>query len=169
MKKYEFTGETKLWYGRTLHRIRALIAFADVEAGELGGWLEKEENLGLSGNAWVSGDANVSGNAWVYGDARVSGNAWVSGNARVSGDANVSKTTHYLVIGAIGSRNDITTFFRTKANEIFVQCGCFEGNIEAFVEKVKVSHGENKHAKVYLLAAEMAKIQLEDVEVPNDL
>ena len=145
MKKYEFTGETKLWCGRTLHRIRALIAFAYVSAGELGGWIEKEGNLAQSGDAWVSGDARVSGNACV------------------------SKTTHYLVIGAIGSRNDSTTFFRTKANEIFVRCGCFEGNIEAFVEKVKATHGDSKHSKVYLLASEIAKIQLEDVEVPNDL
>jgi hypothetical protein len=36
-KKFEFTGETKVILGRhTLHRIRALISFGKVEAGELG-------------------------------------------------------------------------------------------------------------------------------------
>jgi len=97
--RYEFTGETKIEFGIKLHRIRALVAIAafGVAAGELGGWIEKQENLSqVSGDAWVSGDARVSGDAWVsgnarvYGDARVSGDAQVSGDARVSGDAQVS-------------------------------------------------------------------------------
>lgn len=45
MKKYEFTGEVKLWFGRTLHQIRACVSFGEVKAGEVGGWIEKEENL----------------------------------------------------------------------------------------------------------------------------
>jgi len=76
VKKYEFVeGDTKVVAGRTLHRIRALVAIASmgVAAGDLGGYIESERNLSqVSGNAWVSG------NARVYGDAQVSGNAWVS-------------------------------------------------------------------------------------------
>lgn len=49
MKKYEFTGETKtvnsLFRTITYRRIRAKVAFGIVEAGEVGGWIEKEENL----------------------------------------------------------------------------------------------------------------------------
>lgn len=46
MRKYEFTGETKiLCAGTELHRIRALIdidlGWRVVKAGEMGGWLEK--------------------------------------------------------------------------------------------------------------------------------
>ncbi len=70
MNKYEFTGETKELAGLTLHRIRALRSFADVEAGELGGWIERKENLSQDGLAWVYG------NAWVYGDAWVRGGRW---------------------------------------------------------------------------------------------
>lgn len=59
MKKFEFTGETKIWFGHTLHRIRAikkikLDMFTTVKPGDLGGWLEKESNLSQDGNAWVS-------------------------------------------------------------------------------------------------------------------
>ena len=97
MKKFELTSEfiTNI-FGTKLFRIKALVDFGDVKAGELGGYLEKEENLDHDGNAWVygnasvSGDASVSGNAWVSGNARVYGNAWVSGNARVYGNAWVS-------------------------------------------------------------------------------
>ena len=86
--KYEFTGETKIVYGRTLRRIKAIVAIgATVAPGDIGGWIESENNLSVSGNAWVYGNACVSGNACVYGDARVSDNACVSGNARVYGNA----------------------------------------------------------------------------------
>ena len=83
--KYEFTGETKVVFGVTLNRIRAVAAIAafGVAAGDLGGWIEREENLQVYGDAWVYGNARVSGNAQVYGNARVSGNALVYGNARV--------------------------------------------------------------------------------------
>lgn len=45
MKKYEFTGECKVYFGVTLRRIKSLIDFSDVKKGELGGFIEKEENL----------------------------------------------------------------------------------------------------------------------------
>ena len=75
--KFEFTGETKVEFGITFKRIRALKEFSCVAAGDIGGWIEKEGNLSVSGNAWVSGDARVSGNA------QASGNAWVSGDADI--------------------------------------------------------------------------------------
>ena len=68
--KYEFTGETKIAYGCTLRRIKAIVAIgATVAPGDIGGWIESENNLSVSGNAWVYGDARVYGNARVYGDA----------------------------------------------------------------------------------------------------
>ena len=98
MTKFELTSESKIVFGRTFYRIKALISFGNVEKDELGGWVEAEKNIDQSGNAWVSGDAlvygnaRVSGDALVYGNARVYGNAWVSGDALVSGDAQCEKT-----------------------------------------------------------------------------
>lgn len=83
-KKYEFTGVTKETWTGTLHQIRAIRDFGNVKAGDIGGWIEKEENLSHDGDCWVFGDAEVYGNAVVYGDARVFGNARVYGNARVT-------------------------------------------------------------------------------------
>lgn len=69
MKKFEFTGETKtislFFRTATLHRIRAVAEFGLVKIGDLGGWIEKEENLSHEGKAWVCGDAKVWGNAKV--------------------------------------------------------------------------------------------------------
>lgn len=149
MKKYEFTGETKeirlLFRTATLHRIRATVAFGIVEVGDLGGWIEKEENLSHEGKAWVCGDAKVWGNAEVF------------------------SASHVLVIGAIGSRNDFTTFYRDKDNEITVKCGCFLGKIDRFLEKVTQTHGDSKYALVYRAAVEVAKLQIDlSGEAPKD-
>ncbi|MBQ3199771.1 MAG: polymer-forming cytoskeletal protein [Firmicutes bacterium] len=94
MKKYEFTGETKEWLGRTLHRIRAVIDFKlaggfEIKAGTLGGWIEKEENLSQEGSAWVCDSAMVCDSARVFGSARVCDSAEVFGSARVFGSAEV--------------------------------------------------------------------------------
>ena len=67
MARFEFTGVSKVEFGVKLNQIRALSDGLVIKKGEIGGWIEKKENLDTAGNAWVSG------NAWVYGDACVSG------------------------------------------------------------------------------------------------
>ena len=171
MKKFEFTGETKTIQFKfktvTLHRIRAVAEFGLIKVGDIGGWLEKEENLSQKGKSWVYddaevwGDAKVWGNAMVWGNAEICGNAKVWGNAKVCGDAKVFSASHVMVIGAIGSRSDFTTFYRGKDKQIMVKCGCFNDTIDKFIEKVHRTHENNKHALVYQAAAELAKLQID--------
>ena len=142
MKKYELTSDTKIVFGHILYRIKALSSFGCVSAGDLGGFLESEKNLSQNGDAWVYGDAEV------YGDARVYGNA------------EVSKIGSIFWIGAVGSRNDTATFFRCTDGVVRVTCGCFFGNLDEFAKKVRKTHGDNDHAKVYMLAIDMAKIRI---------
>ena len=90
MKKYKLlVNDTIKVEDRTLYRIKALIDFSDIKAGDLGGYIEKEDNLSHEGNCWVYNKAIVSGKAWVCGNARVYGNAIVYGDARVYGNAEV--------------------------------------------------------------------------------
>lgn len=79
-----------MYNGVELHRIRALKDISGVvAAGELGGWLENEENLAHDRVCWVYDDAKVFGNAKVFGCANVHGNAVVHGDATVYGHADV--------------------------------------------------------------------------------
>ena len=48
-------------------RIRALVSFGFVLKGEVGGFVQKCENLSETGYAWVSGNARVAGYARVLG------------------------------------------------------------------------------------------------------
>ena len=157
MKKFELTSEfiTNI-FGTKLFRIKALIEFGNVKAGELGGFVEKEENLNHEGNAWVYG------NAEVYGDARVYGNASVYGNACVCGDARVCGNADYATVHGFGSEYRTTTFFKTKAGEIGVRCGCFYGNLSEFRKKVVETHGETKKAKEYLMLADLMEFRFSD-------
>ena len=144
MKKFKLTSEFIVDIsGVKLFRIKALIEFGNVKAGDLGGYIEKEENLSHMGNAWVSGNAQVSGDAQVFGDARV------SGNAQVSGDKD------YAYAHGFGSCNRTTTFFRLKDGDVGVRCGCFYGTLAQFRDNVCETHGETKKAQEYLMLADL--------------
>lgn len=88
-KKYEFTEETKVFCGRRLHRIRALRDFNDVKAGDLGGFIEKEENLNHQGDCWVYDNAIVRDNAVVCNNAMVRDNAEIYGYAEIRNFAKI--------------------------------------------------------------------------------
>ena len=151
MKKFELTSEfiTNI-FGTKLFRIKALIEFGNVKAGELGGFVEKEENLSQDGDAWVYDSARVYGDACVYGDARVCGDACVYGDAG------------YATVHGFGSEYRTTTFFKTKAGDIGVKCGCFYGNLSEFRKKVVETHGETKKAKEYLMLADLMEFRFSD-------
>lgn len=95
-KKYQLTDETYT-YRRDLedvclHRIKALVDIpsSGVKKGELGGWVEGENNLSQEGDCWVFQEARVSGHAKVTQNARVAGHAVVCENATLQGSCFVS-------------------------------------------------------------------------------
>ena len=139
MKKFELTTEfITNFLGTKLFRIKALVEFGKVEKGELGGFVEKEENLDHDGDAWVSGDARVSGDAWVSGDQM------------------------YAAVKGFGSEYRNTTFFITKDGNVCVNCGCFSGTLEQFREKVEETHKDTKYAKEYLMIADLMEMHFKE-------
>lgn len=87
--KYELTEEIKVVDGVTLHRIRALrnIRYYEIKAGDLGGWVQSEDNLSQGGDCWVTDAAHVDGDARIEDDALIADNAMISGNAQIVGHA----------------------------------------------------------------------------------
>ena len=167
-KKYELTDEfIEHWSGKKLYRIKALVSFGVVVAGQLGGFIESEQNLdqSLSGNAWVYGnarvygDAEVYGDAWVYGDARVSGNARVYGNARVRSYAVISERKMIFWATNVESENGTLTVFNGK-DGLIVTRGCFTGTVDEFLAKSAEVH-DDKTKREYQLLIEVAKSRIE--------
>ena len=144
MKKYELTDDSITFMGRKLFRIRAIRSFNDVAVGDLGGYIEKEENLSHDDDAWISG------------------NACICGNARICDDAWIHSGADYLCFQGLGSKNRNTTFFKCKDGHIHVSCGCFSGNLAEFETKVKKTHSDSKYAKEYLACIEVVKIHFKE-------
>ena len=133
--KYEIT-DIKHPYNSNLRRIRALVAIAGVVApGELGGYVETESNLSVSGDAWVSG------------------------NARVSGDAQVANQQDWLCLGPLGSRNSVLMV--TFRPGVLVSTGCFRGTLAEFEEAVKATHANTRYGREYMAAIKLIELLAE--------
>ena len=162
MKKYELTTETLQLAGLTLHKIKAVKNFGSVKAGELGGWIESEENLSQADNAWVynnakvfdkarvygdaavSDDAKVCGYAAVYDNARVCDNAAVSDNARVCDNAEVSDYVEVFENAIVLGHAKVCGFTRIFGNAIVLGNAILFGHAKVY-GKATI----NGDAKVY--------------------
>ena len=142
-KKYEFVdGDTIEHSGITLKRIRANVAIGlTVSAGDLGGYIQSEENLSRIDDAWISG------NARVFGDARV------SGNAHVENDKSIFWATK------VGNNNDTLTAFKNKDGKITLAHGCFFGSISEFKALLEEKHSE-RTKREYKLLIKVAKSRI---------
>lgn len=82
-KKYELIPSDK----EGLYRIKALKDFYDVKKGDIGGYIQSENNLSQLGDCWIYDNAKVYDNAFVMGKAIVCDNARVHNNAQVCDNA----------------------------------------------------------------------------------
>ena len=141
----------------------AVKCYADLGYADLGGADLRGADLSYAN----LGGANLGGAYLRYADLRGAdlsyanlGGAYLGGaylgGAYLGGAGKISKAEDILIVGNIGSRLGYTHIYNTD-NGIFVKCGCFFGAIEEFAEKVKQTHGNNKHAKAYAALIDFAK------------
>lgn len=130
MAKYRLTDETKViendYSKKTLYRIQAIADFGDVKAGDIGGFIEQEDNLSQDSLAWVYdnamvySDALVTDNAKVKDRAKVYGRALVSDNAVVMGTAEVYNRAmvygNARVCGSAWIMNDTIVYDNAKVS-----------------------------------------------------
>ena len=74
--------------GKTETETERIVWYQEV-MGEVGGWVESEENLSQKGDCWIEKDAKVVGSARVYEDAMIKEKAEVGDSARVYGKAEI--------------------------------------------------------------------------------
>ena len=89
MKKYKLVKHNNPNVSKDLYQIKALIDIPSmgIKKGDLGGYVESENNLSHKHDAWVFDNAKVFGNAKVLGNAQVYDSAQVFGNAKVFGES----------------------------------------------------------------------------------
>ena len=141
-KKFELTDNFIInAFGVKLFQIKCTKSFKYAKEGDLGGYVEKDENLDQESDAWVSG------NARVYGDARVYGNA------------DIENDNNHCGFDCFGSCNRHTHAYLTKDNKVEITCGCFRGSIEEFEKEVEKTHSGKIYEKQYKAIINVIKIK----------
>ena len=159
VKKYELTDEKKLCrfedYYTELRRIRALKEIPEhgVKKGDLGGWIESEENLSQNGCCWIGNEAIVCGKAKVEeeaivcGHATVVGDAWVQGRATVEGYAVVSEGALIKDEAVVKDFAIVQGWARVRDKGMVYDNACLSGEAEVYgegrvYESVRLLHTE---------------------------
>ena len=98
-KKYELVKEDSIEFnGRTLYRIRALKDFTnkqctgsinEIKVGDLGGYVQSEENLSQNGQCWIFDNAAVYDNGMICDNAIICDNAKIHNNVKIGGDVEI--------------------------------------------------------------------------------
>ena len=160
-KKYELVKEdTKTFVdGNAIYRIRALKDFGDVKAGDLGGYIEKEENLFQEGNCWVYDNAKVFDNVQVFDNAKIYDKAEIFTNIEIGGETEVKGNekifNHSQYVDNLAKVYDnITTDEKAKTYD-FSHKKDYSSNLENEIQKY-----EEHCSKV------VDKLKLQD-ELPN--
>ena len=119
-KHFKLTEETIQWQGHTLHRIQATRNSYWAKAGELGGFVESEDNL--RGEAWVADESKVWGgaclldrsltrdNAQVFDKCTLMEMVRVEGNSRIHSYETVVRGAANIYSGVIEDSKDYIVF-----------------------------------------------------------
>lgn len=127
MRKYELTDQKIILNGHELRRIRAVRDFDLVEKGDLGGYVESEENLSHDGDCWIYGNAAVFEHGWVRENAIISNHAVVRGNAIVRGNAWIGES--FTIEGDAIIAGDVKIIGRGHMSSGNVCGDAFSGNV----------------------------------------
>lgn len=129
-KKFELTDNFIInAFGVKLFQIKCTKSFKYAKEGDLGGYVEKDENLDQESDAWVSGDAEIDNN------------------------------NKHCGFDCFGSANRHTHAYLTKENKVEITCGCFRGSIEEFEKRVEETHSGTIYEKQYKAIIDVIKIK----------
>ena len=189
-EKYCFVGNTRMYAGHKLHRIRAIKDFGSVKAGTLGGWIESEINLSHDNDAWVADqaivyenavvsdfavvggravvhdNAKVHDNAEVCDDACISEDADIGCDARIIGEADITDNAvinddqDYLLIRGVTPTSGFYTFYRCADRKVRLTSDKFCGTLDELKQEALNSE---KHPNEYVALAYFVHTHFENL------
>ena len=129
-KKFELTDNFIInAFGVKLFQIKCTKSFKYAKEGDLGGYVEKDENLDQESDAWVYGNADIEND------------------------------NNHCGFDCFGSCNRHTHAYLTKDNKVEITCGCFRGSIEEFEKEVEKTHSGKIYEKQYKAIINVIKIK----------
>ena len=145
--KYCILEERKGFLNKEVNRIMAMRSFLVrghilVVMGDIGGYVEKEDNLSQKGNCWIDGDSmalddsKISGDSYLHGHVLTIGNATVSGNAfikdgcTVTGDAVIDGDVCITSNSHVSGKSKVTGKVRLFTGVRVTGKSVLDGNIK---------------------------------------
>lgn len=132
-KKYELTDEVQVMRfssrSAVLHRIRALKDFRGVKKGDLGGWVESEDNLSHEGNCWIYDNSIVMAGAVVSEDARLAYEAVVDLYSTIRGQATLSQNARVTNHSSVDDRAFVGGSARIDQNSRIYENAMIYGDV----------------------------------------
>lgn len=161
--KYKIRKDLSIEFeGHTLYRIEATRNIdCDIIKGDLGGYIEEENNLSRYDNCWIYDNAKVFDNAFIHHNARIMNDAIVKDYADVGGDVIVKdcavicnktalsqnmyishnliikNTYEVLLIGPIRFHDRYITFVKQDDGNIYMRDQYFFDTIKQFSNMIK--------------------------------
>ena len=160
-EKFELVKEnTKIAYNSngeeiTLYQIRALREFTCpyklnpdgeildqtlVKKGELGGYIQKEENLSHEGGCWIFEEAEVRDNARVEGNARLVGRSVAIDNAVVKGYSCLATNAYVWGNAVLDGATQMKGYVSIGGNSTTNGYVCIYGNCQVRGDSVLDGH-----------------------------
>lgn len=146
-KKYSILKDEKIEFnGHTLYRIKAEaeIPYFGVQAGEIGGYVESEDNLSQEGACFVRGDAKVYGHSKLDYIAIAEGKAVVkniasdagyfSGNSIVFADKDASIYGNIRLEGVVTFDGEAKVYFENGDKYSFGDDSEIDGDFVMFID-----------------------------------
>lgn len=169
--KYELLENDYIQMGGVpLYRIRSLRDFRDVKKGDLGGYIDSENNLSHDGDCWVYDTSRVLGAAHIHDNARIHGCSYIGGcadifeNAYVYGGLPVYRNVHIFGQSRICGHSRISGYVylsgNTKIGGTAVLNGMFGDLIAVSADQGYWLRLLNKDKTWFLLSSTLRKLEV---------
>ena len=113
-------------------------------------WIYHEN---ISEKELLNRNISIGSYASIESGARIGSGASIGSDARIGSGTTLNGKTDIIVISPIGSRNSALTGY-IKEGKLVISTGCFLGTEDEFIEKLKITHGDNEHSVKYKSAIE---------------
>ena len=115
-----------------LYRVKALRNFGDVKKGDIGGYVQSEDNLSHEGYCWVHDNAKIYDDARIYGNSEIWDYAVIQDNARIYGNSQISDCAVIDGNSRIYGDSEIWNYAIIRDNALIYGDSVISGN--AFIE-----------------------------------
>lgn len=147
-KKYELAPETVTeFYSKSMYRIRALKDFSDVKKGDLGGYVESEENLSQTGDCWIYDDSIVGLGSRVTHNAAVKSSSTVIDYSEIKDNTVIDDSSHIDNSSIVSDQSKVIRSFITNGSAVVLKSVVRNSLVEQSSMVIDSAIGPDVHIK----------------------